>query len=717
MILYYNDQFKYPNALFDSQTKNKSFIEYCALLKKMNIRNHLFPLSLLQPELQGIDPYDESLTDEIKLKITLECYYNFWYFIREVVKVPPVASLHPLPFKANRGNIALYFSFHSHIDFALIQPRQTGKSLSTDVLMVWLIFVRARNTLINLLTKDNTLRVENIERIKKLRDLLPGYLVPVHKDDVDNQTLITAHHLGNRYRTSVTQTSESAANKVARGLTSPVFHVDEIPFIKYINKMLPAALASGIAAKNEAKLFHQPYGTIFTTTAGKRDEIEGAYAYDLIHSGWVFNELIYDCEDENQSRELVKTNKRGRRIIINGTFSHRQLGYTDEWAYNLIGELGLSKEDADRDLFNIWTFGTQKHPLSTHIIENIKNSEIDPIHKTISKELYTIDWYINETQINQLKNQSMWILGLDTSDAVGEDSIAMVMIDSKSLETIAVGTFNETNLFRFSKFLNQFLIDFPNVILVPERRSSGKSIVDLLLIQMPQSQINPFQRIYNKIVDKKSERMDDYELINSHLVFKDPYFFDKYGKDFGLPTTKQTRDLLYGDVLLQASQHSQFNIRDKVLSNEIRNLSIKNGRIDHRLNQHDDHVIAWLLAHWFLKHTQNLFYYGIIDDYLLSEINDSNKPLNEYEKYQLEQQKLIKKEIESIYEQLTNTNDEFSITRLEHQLRALTRELSEEDKSIFSIHSLIEEAKRERIKKYQHQRLRKINPFNRRMYP
>ena len=711
MILYLNDWNNYPNAVVDITSKNQSFIDYSSLLRKMNIKNHLFPLSLLQPELQGIDPFSDSLDDETKLKITLECYYNFWYYIREVVRVPPVSSLHALPFKANRGNIALYFSFHSNIDFALIQPRQTGKSLSVDILMSWLIFIRCRNTLINLLTKDNTLRVETIDKIKSIRDYLPPYLVPIHKDDVDNQTMITAINLGNRYRTSVTQTSETAANKVARGLTSPIFHIDEIAFIKYVDKMLPAALASGIAAKQEAKTFNQPYGTIITTTAGKRDEKEGAYAYDLIHNGWVFNEHLYDCDDKKEAFQFVKANKRGKRIIINGTFSYKQLGYTDEWAYDLIAELNLTKEAADRDIFNIWTFGTQKHPLNTDILMNIKNSEIEPLYRSISKELYTIDWYINYEQIQRLKHESIWILGLDTSEAIGEDSIAMVMIDSKSLETIAIGTFNETNLFNFSNFLNEFLLEFPNIILVPERRSTGKSVVDLLLIKLSRSEINPFARIYNKIVDKVNERKEDFDLITQPNNYKNPYFFDKYGKEFGLATSAQTRNLLYKDVFLQAALHSQFSIKDKVLSNEIRNLSIKNNRIDHKTNSHDDHVIAWLLAHWFLKFTQNLNFYGIDDDLLLSEVNESNKPLNDYEKYQLEKQKQLKKQMEEVFEELTNTLDDFKITRLEHQLKGLAKDYMETEKTVFSINTLIEEAKKERIKKQQKRKINKYRSY------
>lgn len=128
MLLFESDWKKYPNAIVDFDTSNKSTVRYVGLLKKMGVKNCLWPLALFQPQLVGVDPHDESLSEEVKLMILTECYYNPWYYFREVARVPPTAGIRTLPLEANRGNMTLFWLFFNHIDTALIQPRQTGKS-------------------------------------------------------------------------------------------------------------------------------------------------------------------------------------------------------------------------------------------------------------------------------------------------------------------------------------------------------------------------------------------------------------------------------------------------------------------------------------------------------------------------------------------------------------------------------------------------------------
>ena len=65
MILFRSDWMKYPNAIADFQTKNKSFIEMAALLKAMGVKNHTFLLALHDRTLVGVDPFDyANLTHE-----------------------------------------------------------------------------------------------------------------------------------------------------------------------------------------------------------------------------------------------------------------------------------------------------------------------------------------------------------------------------------------------------------------------------------------------------------------------------------------------------------------------------------------------------------------------------------------------------------------------------------------------------------------------------
>ena len=199
-ILFLSDwREKYPNAIIDTKTKNTSFLRFALLLKSMGIKNHSFCLSLLNPELQGVDPHDPNLTDAQKLAIALECNQNYWYIIRACSRAPSLSGNNDGPYLANRGNIAAFWLFFNHITFILIQIRQTGKSFSIDTLMSALLNIYCTNTKINLLTKDETLRSANLARLKEIINSLPPYLRQLNKGDVANTEEIIIKSLKNRY--------------------------------------------------------------------------------------------------------------------------------------------------------------------------------------------------------------------------------------------------------------------------------------------------------------------------------------------------------------------------------------------------------------------------------------------------------------------------------------------------------------------------------------
>lgn len=111
MILFKEDWDKYPNAIMDVKTKNKSFYIQAIKYKIMGVENHGFLLSLLNPDLQGVDPHDEkNLTREQKDAIIVEIMTNPWYYFREILKVS-LSGGGSANLAANRGNIALIWMF------------------------------------------------------------------------------------------------------------------------------------------------------------------------------------------------------------------------------------------------------------------------------------------------------------------------------------------------------------------------------------------------------------------------------------------------------------------------------------------------------------------------------------------------------------------------------------------------------------------------------
>lgn len=698
MILLLKDYKRFPRAILDEKTTNTSFLRMARLYKAMGIRNNAFILTLLQPELQGVDPFDPNLTPEQMALIRMECQANPWYFFREVVRLPPMAGINPSPLRANRGNIALFWSFFNHIDSALIQIRQTGKSVSTDTLMIWILFIGARNSKIMMITKDDMLRQANIERLKSIRDLLPPYIYMRHPDDRDNQKELNCTALKNTYVSGVAQNSESAANNLGRGLTTPILHVDEGPFINFIGTTIPAALAAGTAVRAEAKKNKQPYGNIFTTTAGRRDDRDGAFMYKMIHNGMVWNEALFDAPDEEALREMVLRNGSGRKAFVNITMSHRQLGYSDEWLYQTMADNEATGDVANRDFLNIWTFGSMRSPLSPALNDAIRGSEKEIAWSEISSDNYILRWYISKDELQERLKTRQFVMGIDTSDAVGRDSIAVVVVDTYDLSVVAAGTYNETNLIRWGMYLLSLLHKYPNTTAIIERRSTAATLIDFLLIRLPRVGLDPFRRLFNRVVDEHAERQSDYQEITRRVEARTELFYDRFKRFFGFVTNAENRPLLYTTVLQNAAKRAGHLVHDKTLSNELRGLVERNGRIDHAAGGNDDHVMAWLLCHWFINHGRNLTHYGIDATQIMAGLQRT--PVGDaVSDADYAQQRKIKvmEEFNSLADMISDVTDPIMAAKLEHRLRVLSREIDEEGMDAdFSIDALIQKASEER---------------------
>ena len=244
MILFKDDWKKYPTAIPDLSTSNKTWLRLAGVYKSMGIKNHGFLLALHNPDLQGIDPLDPNLTQEQMVAIVVECKENPWYFFREVLRVPTPGASENIRIRANRFNIAAWWCFFNHITQLAICSRQTGKSLALTSLDVYILAVAGMSTEVHLLTKDDDLRMKTVAMVKEMLEELPWYMNVKSRKDTYNTEKITIERLGNVYHTSVAQASPKAANNIGRGLTVAIHKIDEFAFIKNIDITLPSLLAS-----------------------------------------------------------------------------------------------------------------------------------------------------------------------------------------------------------------------------------------------------------------------------------------------------------------------------------------------------------------------------------------------------------------------------------------------------------------------------------------
>lgn len=714
-ILFAQDWGLYPTAKAHLSTSNTSFLKLAHLYKSMGVSNYAFPLALVQPHLEFVDPHSSDLDLKTQIDIKFECRINPWYYLREVARVPPQAGGVPGPMRANRGTLALWWSFFNHQDIYLIQPRQTGKSLSSDQLMVYLLTQVLEDTTILLLTKDDQLRTENVERIKEIRLLLPAYLNPQSKKDKDNGEMINVTRLNNKYITAVARMSPSAANGIGRGLTCPIYVIDESPFIANIDIAQPAMLAGGNAAKDEAERNGTPYGNIFTTTAGKKDDASGAYVWEILSGGMKWTEHLFDCTDNTHLLQTVRDASLGMKSVINATFSHRQLGYTDAWLLKKMSDAGSFGDKADRDYLNVWTTGTASSPLSTELNNALRESVREPDWMEFSKYGYTLNWYIPRESVDRRMAIGKYIMGIDSSEGLGRDATAIYIVDSSSLETIATAAVKEANLIRLAEWIKDIMVRFENIIAIPERRSTGTTIIDMLLLKLPAVGIDPFRRVYNTIVDEGKFREPEFRTVMSEAARRPDQFYDRVKRYFGFATAgsgAHSRSALYKDTLQHAAAYTAAILADKGTVDEITALVMKNERIDHASGGHDDRVISWLLSHWMLAHSRNLSFYGITSalstavDFNTRKLRLSGK-YDAEDEYEANKRKAIKEEITGLVLKIQDCRDDVLAAQYEYRLRMLDARYGEELGEAFSIDSLIKEAKAEKNKRGRDNRVKR----------
>lgn len=680
MILFAEDWARHPRAIADTSTTNQSFLRMAGMYRDLGIKNHAFMLSLLQPELQGVDPFSKDLTEEQMLMIALECKWNPWYFFREILRIPVQGVPEPVRFQANRGNLALYFTFLTNVDIALIQPRQTGKSVSTDGMMIWLIYIGAMSTDITMMTKDDPLRKKNVERLKEMRNALPKYLIHKRPDDSDNQIELTCRHLKNIYRTVVSQNSENTANNAGRGMTTPILHVDEGPFINFIHVALPAAAAAGTAARTAAEKHSRPYGNIFTTTAGKLDTREGKFMYQMIFGGVPWDERFVDVKDKYEFRTLINNMKTGMRRIVNATFSYRQLGYDDAWLYEAMSNTSGTADQNERDFLNVWTSGSLRSPLPVALTNRIADSRRQADHMEITKDLFCISWFVTEEEKERINKEGHIIWGLDTSDAVGRDAISLVGLDASDLGVVAVSQTNLSNLYQYAQFIVETLLKYRKSTLVIERKSSAQSIIDYVCAKLTASNEDPFIRLFNNLAENPDSRAEWQRALSTPLRARSGTFYDPYKNQFGFNTTAESRHLLYSNVLMNAAKMAGHAVRDERLAAEIFGLVERNGRIDHAKSSHDDTVIAWLLAHWFARFTKNAAYYGIGRGVLMSEVTDSGSIITHEELMRRQEEEETMEEIEGLIKKMHESTSPIVKDLTLHRIRHLSSLLEDNNK-------------------------------------
>ena len=687
-----SDWAKYPKAIVHNNTKNQTFLRIARLYKEMGIKNHAFMLALHNPDLEFVDPHDPDLTLDEKEAIAEEVAENPWYFFREVLKIPARGTVEGIPFQANRGNIAFIWLYMQHITTMIIMPRQTGKSVVSDSVNVYTLIAGGSNIATLIVTKDNNLRVANIERLKSMFELLPSYLNLRGKSDSNNTENITINALNNRLDTAVGQNTEAGAAKLGRGFTVPIINFDEVAFIPYLKATLQSAIPATSAARESARAAGAPYCITYTTTPGYLNTETGRRAKVIYDNCARWVEPMLDCATPDELKTLITKNSRGGYHQVLVEMTHRQLGKTDQWLRERIEQMQADAEDGDdveANYMNKWPSGSAASPLSKEALEKIKKSVTDNYITDISEEGYVTNWYLTEQELLDIHNRKI-VLGMDSSEMVNEDFTALVGRDVITGAVVCTANINETNVITFSNYVANLLIKYPNITFIPEAKSTGISIIDNVALILISKGINPFRRIYNKVVE--DDKNEDLRNILAGRALDS--YYNQYRKEFGYRTTgagKNSRDNLYGSAFNAMIKYAGHLIKDASLVNNIAGLVIKNGRIDHQIGGHDDDVIALCMTWFFLTSALNKEVYGINNDDVLKGVRmtvleEQGGPV---EAYKRAQQNNLKEDIDILITKLEQADNPIVKQQLVSRIKFLYSRLDKTTDLSFNIEDLL----------------------------
>lgn len=478
-----NNTFREQNirVYYQKSTSNKSFVEMSNYLKAIGIKNHRFMLTLLDPDLAGIDPHDPNLSQTYKMKVIKEVMNNFWYYLREVVRIP--TSGPASPFILNRGNLAFLYLAIMNINTILLMPRQTGKTIGAACFYVYVYNFKTQNTQISLLNKEFKDSKDNLNRIRAIRDLLPSYLrfdavfskVNGKKVKVPNTAIYMEHAINhNKLRTFAKARNELAAANLMRGNTFSLLWVDEyafVPWMKTIYGNLAPAMSKAIEI---AKKNNVPYGILYTTTPGFLTTDEGKYAYQVINNATRFNEGFYDLT-YFQLIDLINSNKMSTFIYIQ--FSYQELGYTEEWFAARCKEQEYDWPLIRREYLLEWSDEAENCPFTKEELDTIQKFCKKPKKTFLIFGKYELQIYEEIPLMTNLVPKYPPIMGVDPAGGASKDFSCITMIDSRTTRVFATLRSNSISLIDLARVI-EYIATYltPNIVINVERNGVAEAI-------------------------------------------------------------------------------------------------------------------------------------------------------------------------------------------------------------------------------------------------
>ena len=600
-------------------TSNLSFIQTARDLKSLGINNNAFFLSLYNPDLADVDPFSPNLTKEQVQAIINECIINPWYFIRECVRIPeqgggtgPGAGS---KFRLHRGNLAACWCFFRNIDLYLVIPRQCFKTHSMLACLNWAYIFGTSNSVFNFSNKSQKDSDDNLRKMKEQKDVLPIYMQHRYGIEIDesgdfkqvkgldNVRTMTNPVNGNRIDSKPSAATEEKADGIGRGNSAPIQFYDEVEFTKYIGTIIMAAGPAYVRAAENAKKNGAMYGRIFITTPGNIDSQPVKDSMSTREQAAVFTERLYDMTEDDIAA-FMKANSRNGIVYIE--FNYKQIGMDEEWYQKVCAVSNWDKIKIKREVLLQRIRGTSESPFDPDDLDTINGFRKEPIDEIMINKIFTL--YVYE----RLDKTVPYILGVDCATGVNNDNTVLMVIDPYTLHPVACMKTPLADAVETAQniihVVNRYI---PKALVAIESNHLGSAIIAIL--KRSSIAANLYYDIDKAMVPDVETRLDKHG-----MVMNDP----NNRRFYGVATTATTRPMMM-QILLRhvAERKSDFICRE--LIDDLNNLIQKaSGKIEAAPGEHDDVVMAYLIALFVYYHGSKLTRYGITK-------YDPRKPIGE----------------------------------------------------------------------------------------
>lgn len=584
-----SETFGNATIYYQMNTTNSSFIKMHYYLKAKGIKNNKFHLILLDKDLSGIDPRDPSLPMFMKQKIFIECQRNFFYYIREVVKIQSQGGPY-VSYKLDPGNLALNFCFTLNLNIYQEQPRQTGKTVGAEAWYSWVYNFGSRNANMVFLNKKHDDAKRNLNDVKNIIEALPTYLRFDQAFGMDGKKLKgrnTVQYVQHKINFNKIEAIPMARNRTAaisllRGRTITNCWLDEAAFFQYLEESLQNAMPALTKAFANCKQNSAPHGLCLTSTPGFLTEESGRFMFELKNNMTQFSELWYDFSLDQLTQTL---NRNEKSVFVYIRTTYRQLGLSEDWLKEIIKQQNQKWVDIRREFLLEWATSSENCPFSQEQLRKVNRYVRSP-----KKQVYVNGYLFNI--YDEYNPRMSPIVGVDVAAGYSRDSSAISIIDSTTTKLLADFNCNYINPVDLSQVIYKLITEsMPNALVVIERNGVGTGALAKLI----KSRIK--HNLYYEVKERTTEERPDGIHINKKK---------QWTKVYGLDNTKNVREQLM-DLLESRVEDHYDKFISPIISEELKNLEVKkNGKIDHSSNSHDDSTFSYLLALYPLYYGKNL---------------------------------------------------------------------------------------------------------------